>query len=77
MIDKAIRQGVLERSQGRCEACGKPISGDWECHHRLLRSQGGKDELSNLLALHLDCHAKAHGQRDEPGSRSSYAPIEE
>jgi predicted restriction endonuclease len=64
MIPKPIRQGVLERSNGRCEGCGQRLDPDtWECHHRKLRSQFGKDELSNLLALCLPCHVLAHSKR--------------
>jgi len=47
---------VWARSGGRCERCGNGLPVVWECHHRKLRSQGGDWSLSNLLALHMDCH---------------------
>jgi hypothetical protein len=70
MIPKPIRRGVEERCQGRCEGCGKTLLPGWECHHRKLKSQGGKDELSNLVALNIwdcACHPRAHSKRKEFG----------
>lgn len=44
--------------------CGQALSAKrWECHHRRLKSQGGRDERANLLALHDTCHGRAHGNR--------------
>jgi hypothetical protein len=51
-----VRQLVHERAKGRCERCGYGLGTIWECHHRKLRSQGGDNSLSNLIALHPDCH---------------------
>lgn len=28
----------------------------WAIHHRKLRSRGGQDTYSNLVALHHECH---------------------
>ena len=52
----ALRQLVWERAGGRCERCGLTLPPEWECHHRKLRSQGGRDALVNLIALHMRCH---------------------
>lgn len=50
-----IANAVLERANGYCEACG--LAGDnFALHHRKLRSQGGKDAVSNLIAVHHECH---------------------
>ena len=57
-----LRAAVSIRSDGRCERCKGVLDWGWECHHRKLRSQGGRDELSNLLALHSSCHRDAHDQ---------------
>lgn len=46
---------VLERSNGYCESCGLPC-GQPALHHRKLKSQGGKDEVCNLIAVHHKCH---------------------
>ncbi len=56
------RQQVFERARGRCEAatpaCTRREPSD--VHHRRLRSQGGGDDLVNLLALTRECHAFVH-----------------
>jgi 5-methylcytosine-specific restriction endonuclease McrA len=42
-----------------CEVCGK---NSVDIHHVKYKSRGGKDELSNLIALCRDCHTKAHNE---------------
>jgi len=54
-MDKQIAELVLDRAKGYCERCGKP-SHDLALHHRKLRSRGGKDEVSNLVAVCHKCH---------------------
>lgn len=51
-----IRQMVYDRSGGYCERCAIPLAESWALHHRKLRSRGGKDEITNLVALHHHCH---------------------
>ena len=52
-----LREIVYARSRGYCEKCGKPISEDnFALHHRKLKSRGGEDIVSNLVALHHECH---------------------
>lgn len=59
-----LRDKVLELAGHCCDMCGQALSAkSWECHHRRLRSQGGLDEVDNLLALHHSCHGQAHGNR--------------
>ena len=62
-----LRVTVHARAGGRCERCGTPVGvHDMEAHHRKLRSQGGRDELVNLVALCSDCHhtqVHAHPER--------------
>lgn len=70
-MDPILRLTIVDRSGYMCDLCRRPLSEyQWECHHRQLRGQGGSDSLSNLLALHFQCHqhihlhptwAKAHG----------------
>ncbi len=55
-MDKKLREALFIRSNGYCERCGGVLPESWAVHHRRLRSQGGKDELSNLVALHHECH---------------------
>lgn len=55
-MNRQVREALFERCLGYCEKCGKPLGTDWAVHHRKLRSQGGRDSLDNLLALHHACH---------------------
>lgn len=49
---------ILKRQKGRCTHCGQYFHNDdiIEVDHIVPRSQGGKDEYSNLQALHRHCH---------------------
>jgi hypothetical protein len=60
-----FRQDVYARGEGICDLCATWIPwDDYECHHRRLRSQGGLDEMANLVALHkFPCHDELHHQR--------------
>jgi 5-methylcytosine-specific restriction endonuclease McrA len=49
---------VLERSHGICEVCGHERVE--VIHHRLRRSQGGGNDLENLLGLGRGCHDEIH-----------------
>ncbi len=40
-----------------CEQCGKKAV---DIHHIIYRSQGGKDEIVNLIALCRKCHDMVH-----------------
>lgn len=50
-----IAERVLERAGSYCEKCGK-VGRDFALHHRKLKSQGGLDEVCNLIAVHHECH---------------------
>lgn len=50
------RKKLYERCKGMCEFCGGALPDNWAAHHRKLRSQGGKDDLDNVVALHHECH---------------------
>jgi 5-methylcytosine-specific restriction endonuclease McrA len=53
-----IRPLVQARANGICEVCHfAPLA---HIHHKLRRSQGGGNELSNLLGVCLDCHDFIH-----------------
>lgn len=51
-----LRALAMTRCGNRCEKCGKALPDSWALHHRKLRSRGGEDEISNLVALHHECH---------------------
>lgn len=56
-----LRIDKWHASKGVCQGCGEPMDQmDWHCHHRLLRSRGGKHTWRNLVALHPACHEWVH-----------------
>lgn len=60
-VKASIRRDLWERCAHTCEACGLWLErSDMHAHHRKLRSQGGLDELANLLAVHHACHRSLH-----------------
>lgn len=54
-MNKKIAETVLSRAGFYCEKCGK-VGSDFALHHRKLKSRGGKDAVSNLIAVHHECH---------------------
>jgi hypothetical protein len=55
------RAQVYDRCGGYCDCCGSSLLvSEMHVHHRRLRSQGGSNDVSNLLALHDRCHASVH-----------------
>jgi len=55
--------GSLHREQqGKCPMCEQPLQEEeeWHLHHRVRRSHGGDDRLSNLELLHANCHRQRH-----------------
>jgi hypothetical protein len=59
MTDTKVRVNIFERDRFRCRGCAKPAA---DIHHIIFRSQGGTDDLSNLVALCRSCHEQAHGR---------------
>lgn len=67
-MDKKIAQKVLDRAAGYCEKCGGGLGEAYNLHHRKLKSRGGKDEVSNLIAVHNSCHIQHKDSiHDNPG----------
>lgn len=58
-VDEKI---LWEAQEGKCPVCQQPIEEDrnWDIHHMVERSNGGKDNLDNLQLLHPNCHRHAH-----------------
>lgn len=55
----ALKQEVRERDGFRCQACGAtgvPL----HVHHRKLRSQGGTEQMENLVSVCDECHRFIH-----------------
>lgn len=57
------RRIVMERANGLCEVIGCGLQAQ-HVHHRKLRSQGRDDTPPNLMALCVEHHGRAHGDRD-------------
>lgn len=53
------RAHALDRDNYTCQCCGKKHT-RLEVHHIIFRSQGGSDELDNLLTLCEKCHKALH-----------------
>lgn len=59
VIPWRIRQDVIREADGTCAWCGVH-GGRLDCHHVIRRSQGGRDEIANLRAVHRVCHQYIH-----------------
>ncbi len=56
---------MLQRDKYTCQGCG--CSGPMQIHHIHYRSQGGTDQIENLITLCPKCHNKVHkGQMESP-----------
>jgi RNA-directed DNA polymerase len=55
------------RQDKECPNCHEKITKEtgWHVHHILPKSEGGKDNYSNLVLLHPNCHRQIHSQRLE------------
>jgi len=48
--------------KGKCPICHQEITmeGGWHIQHRLQQSDGGKDNITNLMMFHPNCHRQLH-----------------
>lgn len=67
-LPDAVREAVLDAANRICEWCNVP-GGRLIIHHKLLRSQGGKQDPALLAALHPLCHLAAHASPYEAQAR--------
>ena len=58
---------LAQTQQGLC-----PLCQDWlytgeqlQIHHKIPKSKGGTDELTNLALIHTTCHQQVHRRKDE------------
>jgi|SRR5947209_2941210 len=51
-----VEAALQARAGRRCELCGGPIAQRCHRHHRKLLSQGGQDDITNIVLLHPTCH---------------------
>lgn len=59
--EKKINDLIQDRDGNQCVLCGKWVCPGQKYHHVIFRSQGGKSEISNGVALCIRCHGLAHG----------------
>ena len=71
-LDPALRQAVLARDDFTCKCCGLRMVGARlgliAVHHIIPVSCKGKDELSNLTTLCVNCHLSLHIMQRQGGS---------
>ena len=58
---------LLYKQQGKCRWCELTFrEGDQiEIDHITPKSEGGREELSNKIALHRHCHDQRHGTHNK------------
>lgn len=55
---------IVNRTKGKCLMCGEVLTDkDVHIHHITPKHEKGDNTLSNLIALHSDCHKQAHKLR--------------
>lgn len=63
-IEDLSAQGkkLAKKQKGICPLCGVTLFNEEELHthHKKPRNQGGKDDLDNLVLVHLYCHQQIH-----------------
>lgn len=53
---------IVERQDFKCKVCDQKFSSEdeWDLHHIIRRVDGGTDDVSNLMMLHINCHKQIH-----------------
>jgi RNA-directed DNA polymerase len=60
---------IAARTRWVCMVCHQPLNREHvEVHHLKPCSQGGTDELSNLVLVHMFCHQQIHSGRHDNDS---------
>ena len=56
------KQRVARKQKGLCPGCGQSLFNeeDLHLHHKVWKSKGGEDTLSNYELVHLFCHQQIH-----------------
>lgn len=53
-----VKKAAADRDGNVCILCGRPAT---DVHHVTFRSQGGEDDINNVVCLCRACHEAAHG----------------
>ena len=59
-ISKSIKDDVLTKQKYKCAGCGNLLPARKHFHHKKPVSQGGKNTVSNIIALCPNCHSEIH-----------------
>ena len=53
---------IVERQDYKCAVCHQQFNSEdeWDIHHIVRRVDGGTDNSSNLMMLHVNCHRQIH-----------------
>jgi RNA-directed DNA polymerase len=59
------RWQLWNEQRGDCLVCQQKLNPeiDWNIHHVVWRSKGGKDTMDNCVLLHVNCHRQVHAAR--------------
>ena len=67
-----LRKAVRARDGSQCQCCHIPVFVSAanplqraQVHHMRFKSKGGTDEMSNLVTVCAECHAKIHAHEIE------------
>jgi 5-methylcytosine-specific restriction endonuclease McrA len=71
-IPPKVKDEVFDRDGWTCQWCEVP-GGALDAHHVTRRSQGGKDEVGNLISVHRNCHRYIHEHPSEAKQRGFLA----
>ena len=74
IIDEDVAAELMQRQQKRCGACGDLLR-RFEKHHKKPFSQGGTDDIDNIILLCPPCHA-TETEKQEQASSSHNVYIE-
>ena len=67
-IPPRVKEAVFARDEYLCQWCRVP-GGALDAHHRLRRSQGGRDVPHHLVSVHRLCHDEIHREPEEARRR--------
>ena len=70
-VDPRAARETYERDGWLCQWCRRP-GGRLLPHHRLRRSQGGKDEPRYLVSVHTTCHDEIHFRQVATAKRRGF-----
>jgi len=67
LADHPKLQKIWGKQTGKCPICQQKITLEtvWDIHHKKPRSEGGNDDITNLVMLHPNCHRQVHNHGSE------------